>query len=144
MIGMWKKLLLVAAWLVAAQSQAQVQNAQYSLLTSAVQTAAQVNSPDQYNLYYRGVHVVVTVTVATAGTYTPKLQGKDAVTGQYYDLLVGPAIMATGVTVLKIYPGIASSVNGSASDFLPAVWRLQLNGAAGQNMTLSATMVLEN
>jgi hypothetical protein len=49
------------------------------------------------------------------------MQGKDPVTETYYNILVGPAIAATGATILKIYPGIGTVVNGAASDVLPCL-----------------------
>lgn len=138
-----KRFLFAVLMLIASHSWAQT-NAQYSLIASAAQTAAQVNSADQSNLYYRGAHIVITVSAYTSGNYTAKIQAKDATTGLYYDVLVGAAISSTGTTVLKIYPGIAVLANGSASDILPVTWRVQLNGLSTPIMTLSVVAVLEN
>lgn len=126
---------------VALTGRAQTTNANYVVQAAAAQTAAQVNSPDQLNIYYRGGHIVINVTAYTAGNYTPKVQGKTA-GGTYYDVLVGTAISSTGSTILKVYPGVAPVANGSAADFLPQVWRLQMNGASGQSMTYSVEAVL--
>src|SRR5258708_17886946 len=118
----------------AGDARAQAGNLQSTILASAARTAAQVNSADQNNLTWSGVHVTINITAFVAGTYTPKIEGKDPVSGTYYDILVGTALGATGITVLKIYPGMAVVANGAASDFLPRVWRVQLNGATGQSM----------
>lgn len=120
-----------------AEARAQVGNLQSTILPSAARTAAQVNSADQNNLTWGGVTVIVNVTSFTAGTYTPKIQGKDPVSGNYYDILTGTAIGATGTFTLKVYPGITAAANASVSDMLPRVWRVQLNGATGQSMTFS-------
>lgn len=136
-------LVFAGLMLVEGTGLAQVTNAQYSVIASGAQTAAQVNSADQTNTYYRGVHVIITVSAYTAGNYTVTLQGKDTTTGGYYTILVGTAISSTGTTVLKVYPGIGVLANGSASDMLPQTWRVQLNGAAGQSMTLSVDAVME-
>lgn len=119
------------------EARAQAGNLGSIVLPSAARTTAQVNSSDISNLTWSGVHVIVNVTAFVSGTYTPKIQGKDPVSGTYYDILVGPAIGATGATVLKVYPGITTVANGAASDVLPRVWRVQLNGAASQSMTFS-------
>ena len=116
--------------------EARAQNLSATILPSALRTAAQVSSADQINLRWTGATVIVNVTAFVSGTYTPKIQGKDPVSGTYYDILVGPAIGATGITILKIYPGISVVANGAASDFLPRVWRVQLNGTT-PSMTIS-------
>lgn len=122
---------------------AQVTNTSGSPLPLATYTAATVNSPDQLNYNYRGAHIIINVVTVTSGTYTPHIQAKDPISGLYYDLLVGTAISASGVTVLKVYPGIATLSNGSASDILPSVWRVQLIGASTPSMVLSVWSDLE-
>lgn len=122
---------------------AQVTNATYTLLASAAQTSASVVTADQSNKYYRGLHVIINVSAYAAGNYTPRIQGKSPLTGAYYDILVGTAISATGTTILKVYPGIATLANGAASDLLPATWRVTMTGAAGQSMTFSIEASVE-
>ena len=139
---MKKTLLAVALAAVLSIAQAQVVNTQVSILAPAVQTSTQVNSLDFVNNFYRGVHLVVTVTGYVSGSYTLTLQGKNLATGNYYDLLVGSAITANGQTVLKLYPGIPGAANGAASDFLPQIWRVQLNGASSPNMTIAVDAML--
>lgn len=138
------KYLLIALLFVTSLVQAQVvANIQTTPLASAAQTAATVNSADLLNYNYRGAHIVINVSAFTAGTYTPHLQGKDPVSGVYYDILVGTAIGATGTTVLKVYPGVGAIANGATNDVLPQTWRVQLIGAGGQSMTLSVDAFME-
>lgn len=139
---MKRKLLVLALASVLSAAQAQITNTQQSILAPAVQTSAQVNSLDQVNQYYRGLHLVVTVTGYVSGSYTLTLQGKNLNTGNYYDLLVGTAINANGQMILKLYPGIPGSVGGAASDFLPQIWRVQLNGTGSPNMTIAVDAML--
>lgn len=139
---MKKTLLAIALAAALSAAQAQVVNKQQIVMPATAQTAAQVNSPDIANNYYRGVHVIVTVTGYVSGSYTVTVQGKNTTTGSYYDLLVSAAITANGQTVLKVYPGIPGAANGAASDFLPQIWRVQLNGASTPNMTVAVDAVL--
>lgn len=122
---------------------AQVTNVAGNPLPSGTYTATTVNSPDQLNFNYRGGHIIINVVTATSGNYTPHIQAKDPNSGLYYDVLVGSAISTSGVTVLKVYPGIATLANGSASDILPSVWRVQLIGASTPSMVLSVWCELE-
>ena len=142
-----KKICLLLALLTsliapAAFGQAVYGNNQSILLASAARTAATVNSTDQLNTVYKGGHFIVNISAYTAGTYTPHIQAKDPISGNYYDILVGTALNATGTTILKVYPGITASANAAASDLLPRTWRVQLIGASA-NMTLSVSAFLE-
>ncbi len=137
-----KYVLLLLAF-VSSFGMAQVPNYGYIPIASATLTGATVNSADFKNESYRGGHFIVNVSGFTSGTYTPHIQGKDPVYGTYYDVLVGPPISATGTTILKVYPGLSAIANGSASDILPATWRVQMIGASSPNMALSVTAYLE-
>lgn len=109
------------------------------ILASAARTAS-VNSDAQFNAQHRGVHLIISATAAAA---TPSvvftIQGQDSISGAWYDLLVSPAITATGVTVLKVYPGIGQVANGAASDVLPAVWRVQAVAGDADSLTYSVS-----
>jgi hypothetical protein len=112
-----------------------------TLLVSAARTAT-TTVADQVNLGHNGLHLVISLTVlAAAETVTPKIQGKDSL-GNYYDILVGSAISSTGITVLKVYPGIAAVANGSASDVLPPVWRVVLTHSSTGAHTYSVALNL--
>lgn len=120
-------------------------NIQFTILPNLARTAAQVNSADQTNISWRCAHVVVNVPAYTSGNYTPKIQAAvPASPTVYYDLLVGPAISSTGTTVLKICPSAVALANASSADFLPRVWRVQVNGASTPVMTFSVSGYLGN
>lgn len=118
-----------------------MENTSVNVLVAATR-AATTTSADFTNYNSRGIHLVVDVTVVPGvDTVTPKIQGM--INGIYYDLLVGSAIVATGTTVLKIYPGIAASANVSASDVLPEIWRVVMTHSAAStfNYTVSANLI---
>lgn len=132
-----KKLLFFALSIIVCSAAFSQQNSYSTVLASAVQTAATVNTSDQINASWAGAQVTINVSAYTSGNYTPHIQAKDPVSGTYYDVLVGPAISATGITILKVRPGIAVVSNGSAADMLPQTWRVQLIGLSTPSMTLS-------
>jgi hypothetical protein len=107
-------------------------------------TAATYNSVDQTNTNWKGGHFVVNVSNYNGGTYTVHIQGEDPVSGGYYDILVSAGITASGITVLKVYPGITAASNVSVSDVLPKIWRVQLIGTSTPSMTISVGAYLEN
>lgn len=131
--------LLAACSVAAAQS-----NIIGTLLASANRTSTTASS-DVTNTSTRGAHIIITVTAYTSGVWTPVVQGKDPVSGNYYNIASGPGITGTGTTIMKIYPGImsqqeADSLNGIGTvynDFLPRTWRVQMQGGATPNATFS-------
>lgn len=120
----------------------QAANLSGTVIASAAQTSAQVNSTDQTNSSFMCGHIIVTVSAYTSGNYTPKLQAKDAASGNYYDILVGLPMSGTGTQVLKVCPSVGQIVNGATADFLPRIWRVQLNGLSTPSMTFSVGLNL--
>src|SRR5258708_10411599 len=141
---MKKLLAILALWLLPLLAFGQGSPGNFSavLLPSAARTTTPVNSPYMQNIIFHGAHVVVNVTAFTAGTYTAHVQGKDVLSGNYYDICVGTAIGSVSTNIIKVFPGITASANVACGDILPRVWRVQLIGATGQSMTFSVSASL--
>ncbi len=87
----------------------------------------------------RGMHLVINVTAVTdTPSVVPTIDGYDAASNTWYNLLTGAAIVATGTTVLKIYPGIATVAGAAASDVIPQTVRLVMTHADADSITYSA------
>src|SRR3954451_3932634 len=71
-----------------------------------------------------GVTVYVKTTAIGTGSITVTIQGKDVASGDYYTLLAGVAITTNTVNRYTVYPGLTAAANVTASDVLPAVWRV--------------------
>lgn len=130
--------------LIAASGWAQQANQPVTVLPLTTRTAT-ISSADQYNPGARGGHIITTVSSFVTGTFTVNIQGKDPVSLGYYNILTSPGIVSTGTTVMKVYPGIGTIVNGAASDILPYIWRVQLTASTSPTptMTLSVGANLE-
>lgn len=112
-------------------------NTEGTAFTSAVRTASG-NSADLINASNKGVHVVIDMTaVPTVETVTFTIEGKDPLSGKYYDILVSSAIVAVSTVVLKVYPGITVAANLSVSDVLPNTYRIKTTHSASGNFTYS-------
>lgn len=100
-----------------------------TVLSIASGTTTQT-SPDQTNTNFRGAYIIVNVTTLTGAspTLTPKIQGKDPVSGQYFSLLLATtAISAAGTFVYLIYPNAAAGTQGvtqSSGFALPHTWNV--------------------
>lgn len=106
-------------------------------------TAAAVggNSADQTNLVGRGVKLVIDITAlaGTGPTLTVTVQGKDAASGKYFNILVSTALAAVATTVLEVYPGIANAANAAQGVTLPKTWRV-LYAIGGTTPAVTATV----
>lgn len=119
-------------------------NFEQTILASAARTASN-NSADFINRNCRGMHLYIDVTaIVTAPSIVVTVQGKDATSAGYYDILVSPAITAVGVQILKIYPSIGAIANQAAADILPRTWRVSVAHANANSITYSigANMVI--
>ena len=119
-------------------------NREITVFSSAARTASE-NSADLSNPYARGVVLVIDVTSVTS---TPSVvftvKGKSALGSDYYTILASAAITGTGQTVLRIYPGLTASANATASDVLPATWRVEAVHGDADSITysVSANLIL--
>ena len=111
-----------------------------ALLTYAA-AAAGSNGADQTNYNGRGVKLVVDITAltGTAPTLTVTIQGKDAASGKYYNILASTALAAVATTTLEVYPGIANAANATQGLTLPRTWRV-IAVIAGTIPTVTATV----
>jgi len=140
----------LAATGVASENVATYNGTTFDRLRGNVDTAALVtltaaatggNSTDQTNYNGRGLKLVVNATAVTGTTpvLTVTVQGKDAASGAYYNILTSANITATGATVLTVYPGAATTANVSLPDVLPRTWRV-LYTVTGTTPAFTATI----
>ena len=112
-------------------------NLELELLASAARTAS-VDSADFTNYNGLGAHFIIDVSaIAATPSIVPTIQGKDPVSGNYYDILVGAAITTVGTTVLKVHPGISPLADGAANDILPRTFRISITAADADSITYS-------
>ncbi len=115
------------------------------VLALAARTTTQT-SRDYSGLGASGCRIVVDVTAQTA---TPSvvltLQGLDALSGKYYDVLVATAITdvtGVGTYVYKVFPGATPSSGAVANDVLPGAWRVKMTVSDTDSMTYSLAVEL--
>lgn len=131
--------VLTGAWNGASNDRTRNNTEFAALLASAARTV-DTNSPDQVNYNWRGGHLIINVTVLTTSVI-PTLQGKDPISGNYYNLLTGPSITTPGYTIMKLYPGIQPIAGAAASDILPRTFRVSMDHLDATTMTYSVAFV---
>lgn len=107
------------------------------IIASAVRSAT-FNGAQQINYNSSGGHFTLNVTaVPGVQTVTPSIEASyDGV--NYYTLLTGVAMVATGIQTLKIFPGSVVTANVSANDILPRFYRMTVTHSGAGNFTYAA------
>jgi hypothetical protein len=118
-----------------------------TLVTMTAQGAGTQDSPDFTNSAWRGVVVFVNISAVT-GTVSvvPVVQGRDPVSGVYYDICVGTARTGTGLFTVSTYPSAVASGGVICNAILPITWRIEMRHGAGVTPattgTVSANMLM--
>lgn len=116
-----------------------------TLLASAARTVT-TNSADQTNYNWRGIILMVDVSVIGTGSITPSIQIKDSISGNYKTVwTAAAALVGNGTAVYALYPSaVAASFTEAAAIMLPRTWRLALtsNNANAVTASASADMML--
>lgn len=89
---------------------------------------------------YRGLLLFINVSAisGTSATLTVTIKGLDS-NGNAYTILASAGLTATGLTVLRVYPGLTVSANTIANDVLPVSWRVD-TAISGTSPSVSATI----
>lgn len=118
-------------------------NGSIEILTPASRTTT-TQTLDQLNNFAVGGQFLLNISAVPGGanSITVAIQGKDATSGAYYDLMVGYPQSTTGLKAIKLYPGIDAVANLMQSDTLPTNWRAEVRHAAAGSFTYSLTAIL--
>jgi len=112
-----------------------------TLITHAAASAG-VSSPIFETQMGLGLLVFINVTAltGTTPTITVTLSGliNEAATASY-TVIASTAIAATGLTVLRVYPGLTAAANATANDVVPARCRIA-TVIAGTTPAVTATI----
>lgn len=112
------------------------------VLKSAVRSANN-NSEDICNDGGLGGLIYINMAVVPgADTVTFTLEGKDPLSGAYHTILVSAALVATGLVVLKVYPGLTAAANLVANDIIPRIFRVRATHSAGTPFTYTVNACL--
>ena len=99
------------------------QSPSLTILLSASRTTTQT-SADIPTGSWQGLHAILDMTVVGTGSVTLTINGKDPLSGKYYLLLAGAAVVGNGTNVYKIFPSATPAANAAANDTLPAIIQL--------------------
>lgn len=111
-------------------------------VASALYGVGTQNSPDIDTTGCSMLNVFIDMTaVGSSGTLVVTIQGKDAASGKYYDILASASIATNTTTRMKVGPNITASANVIAQDYLPKTIRLkQVIGTAGSTYSIGVSL----
>jgi hypothetical protein len=86
------------------------------------------------------VFINVTAITGTTPTLTVTLKGCiDGTPSATYTILASAAINATGLTVLRVYPGLTAAANAAANDVVPGYCQIS-TAIGGTSPAVTATI----
>lgn len=104
----------------------------HNLEPDTVTATSDYTTSDVPNFVGTGIIVMINVeSIDTADadeTYEFKIQGKDEVSGNYYDILSTGDVAGDGATlhVLRVHPALSATANEAEADLVPDLWRMQI------------------
>lgn len=107
--------------------------------TLTAQAAGTVTTGNLDTQQCKGCIVFINVTAVT-GSLTVTIKGVDSGSGSTYNVLASAAIAATGLTVLRVYPGLTAAANATANDILPVTCQVSSVVATGP---VTATVAMQ-
>jgi hypothetical protein len=88
----------------------------------------------------RGLILGTNVT-SINGSIIVSIRGKDLESGKFYDVLTSTAIIASGLSTMTVYPGIAASSNVTANSILPQTWDVVVTASGTATYSIGASVV---
>jgi hypothetical protein len=112
-------------------------NETVSLLTAAARTTTQT-SADLVNFNGASfLDVILDTTVASTGSVTLAINGKDPASGKYYPLLAGLAVTTVTTNVYRIGVGLTPVANAAANLPLPRIFQIVVTANNANSQTYS-------
>lgn len=106
-------------------------------LASSARTGS-TNSPDIINYNHRTVTAYLNITAVPGGdTVKVGIYAKDPVSGAYYLLLESATTAVTGLTVIRLGPGLENENNVRKADALPRTFRFGTTHSGSGSFTYS-------
>lgn len=111
-------------------------NLNVTLLSSSARTTTQT-SADQTNFNHTKLVVVLDVTAGTTPALTVTINGKDAGSGKYYNLLTGASVSTVSTNIYTIAIGMTPVANTTVSALLPRLFQIVVTAGNGNSITYS-------
>lgn len=111
-------------------------NTEVTLLASAARTTTQA-SADIINFNWKKLVVMLDMTVIGTGSVTLSIDGKDTVSGKYYNILTGAAITTNSTNRYRVGELLAAVANSVAQDYLPRIIRITVTANNANSATYS-------
>jgi hypothetical protein len=113
---------------------------------TAYASAARTATPTAFEFSPRNAKALTVFIDATAVTATPSvvctIDGKDPLSGKYFNMLTSAAIATVSTKTMRIGPGLAAVANLTIADFLPSAMRIVMTHGDADSITYSVSVML--
>lgn len=111
-------------------------NVEVTALASAATTTTRTSS-DIITYNARGTTVILAMTSVGTGSVTITINGKDSLSGNYYTMLTGSAVVTNSTNVYRIFPGATAAANSVANDQIPRIIQVVVTSNNANSTTYS-------
>lgn len=114
-----------------------------SVLAPSAARIADATFVGPLNYESKGLILIIDVTaIVDTPSVVFTIQGVDPASGKTWTILASAAIVGTGTTVLRVYPGLTPAANLVASDIMPVQWQVLADHNDADSITYSLGAVL--
>lgn len=113
-----------------------------TVLTSASRTTTQTSADYENPNGCQILQVLLNVTSAGTGSITVTIDGKDNLSGTYYNLLTGAAVTTNSLTRYRVHAGMAAAANLVVRDLVPKTFRIVVTANNANAITYSVAYLL--
>lgn len=139
--GSTYEIVEIVAYSGAATERVQTHREIAGLIPSSAKTTTQITA-DQVNTNGTTAYVYLNVTSAGTGSITLEVDEKVPTGGGYNALLTGVAVVANGLTVYRIGPGLTAAANSVVNLAMPRTFRVVVTANNANPVTYSVDVVL--
>ncbi|PCJ26481.1 MAG: hypothetical protein COA94_05070 [Rickettsiales bacterium] len=112
-----------------------------TLFTSAARTATIVSSVLSAEEVISSIFTIDCTAVTSTPSVVFSIEGKDPLSGTFYNIIDSAAITATGTTTIQIGMNIIAAANIAANEMLPSEYRITATHGDGDSITYTVGAV---
>ncbi|MEE9304302.1 MAG: hypothetical protein V3U84_11030 [Thiotrichaceae bacterium] len=123
-----------------------IRRQKHTLFTSTARTATTVSSVLSAEEVLSSIFTIDVTAVTSTPSVVFSIEGKDPLSGTFYNIIDSAAITATGTTTIQVGINIIAAANVAANEMLPEEYRITAAHADGDSITYSvgAVHMVEN
>lgn len=108
-----------------------------TIFASAARTATEVSGTFSAEQVLSSIFVIDATAEVSTASVVFSIEGKDPLSGVFYNIIDSAAIEAVGTTTIQVGPNIIAAANIAANEMLPAEFRITATHGDADSLTYS-------